>query len=270
MSQPTAEHRPIQELWRARHFIKSAIGNEFATRFARSRLGGLWMVLHPLAQIIIYAFILSTVMSARLPGINGTYSYAIYLTAGILGWSLFAEVISRSLGVFIDNGNLLKKMAFPRLALPVVLAGGSLINNLILLGVGLIVFALLGHYPGWVAAWLPLLTLLTLCMALALGICLGIVNVFLRDVGQIVPIILQFGFWLTPIVYVIGMIPERFRFILYFNPMTGVVQAYQSILVFGKAPDFQPLAYPLLFTLIMAALAARLYSQASEDMVDAL
>lgn len=270
MSRPTAERRPIQELWRARHFIKSAIGNEFATRFARSRLGGLWMVLHPLAQIIIYAFILSTVMAARLPGISGTYSYAIYLTAGILGWSLFTEVVSRSLGVFIDNGNLLKKMAFPRLALPVVLAGGSLINNLILLGVGLIVFALLGHYPGWVVVWLPLLILLTLCMALALGICLGIVNVFLRDVGQIVPIILQFGFWLTPIVYVIGMIPERFRFILYFNPMTGVVQAYQSILVFGKTPDFQLLAYPLLFTLIMAALAARLYSQASEDMVDAL
>lgn len=228
------------------------------------------MVLYPLAQIIIYAFILSTVMAARLPGISGTYSYAIYLTAGILGWSLFTEVVSRSLSVFIDNGNLLKKMAFPRLALPVILAGSSLLNNLILLGVGLVVFTLLGHWPGWAVVWLPLLIVLTLCMALALGICLGVVNVFLRDVGQIVPIILQFGFWLTPIVYVISMIPERFRFILYFNPMTGIVQAYQNVLVFGKAPDFQLLIYPALFTLVMAVLATRIYRQAAEEMVDAL
>lgn len=260
----------LRELWRTRHFIKSAIKNEFATRFARSRLGGLWMIIYPLAQIVIYAFILSAVMAARLPGVTGTYSYAIYLTAGILGWSLFTEVLSRSLGVFIENGNLLKKMAFPRLALPAILAGSSLINNILLLLVSLVVFTLLGHWPGVNILWLPLLTLLTLTLALGLGLSLGIINVFLRDVGQIVPILLQFGFWLTPIVYVLQMIPEKFRFIIYLNPMTGIIQAYQSVMVFGRMPDLMLLIYPIVFTLVMAAIATQLYRRAGDEMVDAL
>lgn len=260
----------LRELWRTRHFIKSAIKNEFATRFARSRLGGLWMIIYPLAQIVIYAFILSAVMAARLPGIAGTYSYAIYLTAGILGWSLFTEVVTRSLGVFIDNGNLLKKMAFPRLALPVILAGSSLINNVLLLLVSIVVFTLLGHWPGISIVWIPALTLLTLCLSLSVGMSLGIINVFLRDVGQIVPILLQFGFWLTPIVYVLEMIPERFRFILYLNPMTGIIQAYQSVMVFGRTPDLTLLIYPVVLTLVMFAIAAQLYRRAGDEMVDAL
>jgi lipopolysaccharide transport system permease protein len=260
----------LNELWLTRHFIKSSIKNEFATRYARSRMGGLWMIAYPLAQIVIYAFILSAVMSARLPGIPGTYSYAIYLTAGILGWSLFTEVVSRSLSIFIDNGNLLKKMAFPRLALPVILAGSSLINNLLLLVVSLVVFALLSHIPGASILWLPLLTLLTLILALGLGVSLGILNVFLRDIGQVIPIILQFGFWLTPIAYVPQMIPEKVRFIIFLNPMTGIVEAYQSILVFGNPPDFMLLIYPALFALFMTGLAAQLLRRAGDEMVDAL
>ena len=99
---------------------------------------------------------------------------------------------------------------------------------------------------------------------------LGIINVFLRDVGQIVPILLQFGFWLTPIVYVLEMIPERFRFILYLNPMTGIIQAYQSVMVFGRTPDLTLLIYPVVLTLVMFAIAAQLYRRAGDEMVDAL
>lgn len=260
----------LHELWRTRSFIKSAIVNEFATRFARSRIGGLWMILYPLVQILIYAFILSAVMAARLPGIAGTYSYAIYLTAGILGWSLFTEVVSRGLGVFIDNGNLLKKMAFPRLALPAILAGSCLINNLLLLLVSLIVFTFLGHWPGVSILWLPFLTMLTLVLALAVGISLGIINVFLRDVGQIVPILLQLGFWLTPIVYVVEMIPEKFRFIIYLSPMTGIIKAYQSVMVFGETPDLKLLVYPFVFMLVMVGIATVLFRRAGDEMVDAL
>ena len=101
----------IHELWQARHFIKKSIRNEFVSRVVRSRLGLLWIVLYPLAQVVIYAFVLSVVMAAKLPGLNNAYAYPIYLTAGILAWTLFAEVVSRCLNVFIENGNLLKKMA---------------------------------------------------------------------------------------------------------------------------------------------------------------
>ena len=107
------------------------------------------MIIHPLAQAAIFALVLAEVMAAKLPGMaNNKFAYAIYLLSGMLAWSLFSEIVSRCLTVFIDNGNLLKKMLFPRINLPLIIAGSALINNLLLLLAILVVFALLGHVPG--------------------------------------------------------------------------------------------------------------------------
>ena len=99
--------------WR-RYFIFSSIKNELRLRFIHSRLGGLWLILNPLAQVLIFAFVLSAVLSSKLPGIDNRYGYSIFLMAGILGWSLFLESVNRCLTLFIDNGNILKKLVFPR------------------------------------------------------------------------------------------------------------------------------------------------------------
>lgn len=263
-------NKSIRELWHARHFIKNSIRNEFVTRVVRSRLGLLWIVLFPLAQVVIYAFVLSVVMAAKLPGLNNAYAYPIYLTAGILAWTLFAEIVSRCLNVFIENGNLLKKMVFPRLALPMIVCGSALLNNLVLLGSVLLIFALLGHIPDIQLLWLPILTLLLLGLALGLGLTLGLLNVFFRDIGQIVTIVLQFSFWLTPVVYNIDMISENYRSYLHINPMTGIVQAYQSVLVYGRSPDFGQLIYPAIFAALVLFLAAFLYRRAIDEVVDVL
>lgn len=260
----------LSELWQARHFIKNSIRNEFVTRVVRSRLGLIWIVLYPLAQVVIYAFVLSIVMAAKLPGLTNTYAYPIYLTAGILAWTLFSEILSRCLNVFIENGNLLKKMVFPRLALPAIVCGSALLNNLVLLASVLLIFSLLGHLPNIQLLWLPLLTLLLMGLALGLGLTLGLLNVFFRDVGQIVGIVLQFSFWLTPIVYNIDMIGEQYRRFLHINPMTGIVQAYQSVLVYERAPDFSLLVYPIICALVTLLLAVFLYRRAIDEVVDVL
>jgi lipopolysaccharide transport system permease protein len=103
----------LAAIWGYRHFIVSSIKNDLRSRFARSKLGALWMVLQPLAQVAIYALVLSRIMAAKLPGIDNRYAYVIYLMAGMIAWSLFAEVVTRSLTIFVDSGNLMKKMAFP-------------------------------------------------------------------------------------------------------------------------------------------------------------
>jgi lipopolysaccharide transport system permease protein len=143
--------------WRYRFFITTSIKTELHSKFIRSRLGGLWMILNPLAQVLIFAFVLSAVLSAKLPGINNRYAYAIYLMAGILGWSLFAEILNRCLTMFIENGNILKKLAFPKLALPLIVIGSALINNLLLFIAILVIFGILGHPPGIALIWLPVL-----------------------------------------------------------------------------------------------------------------
>jgi len=262
--------RQLRAIWAFRFFIVSSIKTEFRSRFARSSIGGVWMVLHPLAQVAIYALVLSAVLAAKLPGIDNQYAYAIYLMAGTLGWSLFTEVFSKSLTIFIDNGNLIKKMAFPKIALPLIVTGSALVNNILLLVAILVVFGILGHMPTVNLLWLPLLMLVTLALGLGLGLMLGIINVFMRDIGQIIPIVLQFWFWLTPIVYVADMLPESYREFFYYNPMMGIIVNFQNILVYDKGVDMTALAYPLILATISMGLAMFMYFRANEEMADAL
>ncbi len=257
-------------LWAYRYFIFSSIKTELRTRFARSKLGALWVVLHPLALVLIYALILSHIMAAKLPGVASQYAYPIYILSGMAGWSLFSELLGRSLTVFIENANLLKKMSFPKLTLPLITLGSSLINFLMLLFMIFVVFGFLGHLPHHALQWLPLLVVLTAALALGIGLFFGVLNVFMRDVGQVLTIILQFWFWLTPIVYMSSIIPPEYHRLLMLNPMTGVIMGYQNVLLYDKAPDLSILLYPSAFALLFLVLSLVIFKKASEEMADVL
>lgn len=260
----------LRSLWGYRGFVFSSVRNEFAARFARSRLGGLWMIIHPLAQVAIYALILSNVLAAKLPGIDNKYAYALYMMAGILAWSLFAEIISRCLTLFIEQGNLMKKMRFPRITLPAIVVGSSLLNNLLLLAAVLVVFALLGQTPSLWMFWLAPLTLAVVALAVGIGLILGVLNVFVRDIGQVVPIVLQVWFWFTPIVYPIRIVPEELRGLLEVNPMYPIVSAYHDILVYGRVPDLQQVSIITAVALGLMLLGLFIFRRAAPEMVDAL
>jgi lipopolysaccharide transport system permease protein len=256
--------------WRYRYFILSSIKTEFRARFVRSRLGALWMILHPLAQVLIFAFVLSAVLSTKLPGIESRYGYAIYLMAGILAWSLFAEIINRSLTLFIDNGNLLKKIVFPRMALPLIVTGSAVVNNALLLLSIFLIFGALGHPPEVALVWLPIVMLVNIGLALGCGLALGVLNVFVRDIGQAIPVAMQFLFWFTPIVYMPHIIPEPYREWLVLNPLVPVIGAYQDILVYGRAPNWFGLAIIGVLAGASLAFALLLFRKASPEMVDVL
>ena len=254
--------------WRYRHFILSSIRAELFNRFVRSKLGGLWVVIHPLTQVLIYALILSNVLSAKMPGIDNRFAYAIYLCAGTLGWGLFLELVNRGLSLFIDNSNLIRKMAFPRITLPLIMLGSALINNVLLLLTMLAVFAALGHMPGMALLWLPFLTLVSLSLGLGIGLILGVLNVFVRDIGQVMTIVLQILFWFTPIVYPITIIPETLRGWLQFNPVYPIVSGYQAVLVYNRAPALSGLVVVFILSLAILAFALLLFRKAGPDLLD--
>ncbi len=256
--------------WRYRFFIFSSIQTELRSRFVRSRLGGLWMILNPLAQVLIFAFVLSAVLAAKLPGINNQYAYAIYLMAGTLGWSLFADIINRCLMLFIANGNLLKKLAFPKITLPLIVTGSAMVNNLLLLLAILVIFGLLGHMPSYALLWLPVVMLINIAFALGLGLILGVLNVFMRDIEQIVPVVLQFLFWFTPIVYMANILPARYQAWLLLNPMIPIITAYQNILLYNAPPAWERLGWIALASVALLAFALLLFRKASPEMADVL
>lgn len=260
----------FQALWQYRHFVISSVRNELITRFARSTLGGLWIILNPLAQVAIYALILSNVLSAKMEGIDNKYSFAIYLTAGILAWNLFSEIITRCLNLFVANGNLMKKMLFPKVILPATVVGTTLLDNIMLFIAILGIFVVLGHVPSVYILWLPFLTLSTVALGVGIGLILGVLNVFIRDIAQIVPIFLQIAFWFTPIVYPLSIIPESYRHLLAFNPMYPIVKGYQDVLVYGTPPQLTQIALIIVVSALLLTLGFFLFQRASEEMADAL
>lgn len=264
----------MKELFRAvfnyRLFILSSIKNDLRVRFIQSKLGTLWIVIHPLMQVLIFALILSEVLSAKLPGIDNKYAYALYLMAGTLCWALFSETVSKCLTLFIDNGNLMKKMAFPRICLPLIAAGTMLVNNLLLLAAVFAVFAVLGHFPGPQALWLPVLLVVTMMLAMGIGLLLGTMNVFMRDIGQIVPVVLQALFWLTPVVYRLDILPKSLQHWFKYNPLYPLVSSYQNILVFDSQPMWEELAMLAGASVLILFFALVVFRRASPEMVDAL
>ena len=166
--------------------------------------------------------------------------------------------------------NLMKKVMFPKVVLPTIVAGTSLLDNFMLFLSILVIFALLGHMPTIQMLWLPVLTLATLALGISFGLILGVLNVFIRDISHVVPIFLQIGFWLTPIVYPLSIIPESYRHLLYFNPMYPIVKGYQDILVYGTAPELTQISIILGISVILLGFGFFLFRRASEEMADVL
>ncbi len=260
----------LSSIWHYRHFIVSSILGELKGRFARSRLGLLWSVLHPLAQAAIFALVLSEVLGARLPGTDNAGAYPIYLISGLAAWTLFGEIVNRSLTVFIEYAGTLKKIAFPRICLPVIVWGGAMLNHLLLLAAATFIFALMGHLPS--ASWLalPIGIVLISMFAFGLGMLLGIFNVFMRDIGQVMTVVIQLWFWLTPIVYTMEVVPANLRWLVELNPMAPLVRVYQQALLYHQPPDLVSLIYPAVLAVALFAASFVVFRRASSELVDAL
>jgi lipopolysaccharide transport system permease protein len=257
-------------IWTYRHFILSSIRAEFRARFGRSVLGGLWMIINPLAQAAIYAIILSDVMSAKLPGINDKLAYSVYLLGGMLGWSLFVEVLSRCTSIFIDNASILKKVRFPKICLPVITSGVALVNCALLFVATILVMGICGRFPGIQVFWVLPLAIVTLVFGLGIGLILGTINVFVRDIGQVVPVVLQLMFWFTPIVYSPEVLPKSMRSLIYLNPMSSIARGFQDALLFNIMPPWGDILIVAAVSCVVLCFALILFRRASGEMVDVL
>ncbi len=260
----------LRALWAYRGFILGSVQREFQARYRNSLLGIFWLVANPLATISVYTLVFSQLMRPRLAGVEGSFAYSIYLCAGVLTWGFFTEVVNRTQTVFIDNGNLLKKLSFPRLCLPAIVVLSALLSFAILMALFLVFLGMLGKFPGWVVlAALPVIVIQTL-FSLGLGVTLGVFNVFFRDVGQMFGIVLGFWYWLTPIVYTLDVLPAGLAKWMVLNPMAPVVAAYQQIFVAGSVPQWNTLLPVALLAVLFCVLGLGLFRQHAGDMVDEL
>lgn len=253
-----------------RGFILGSVKREFQLKYRNSILGAAWTVLNPLAMIIVYTVIFAEVMHNRMAGSTSTFSYSIYLCSGVLTWGLFAEITARAQTVFLEHAGLIKKITFPRICLPIIVVLNACLNFSIIFALFTAFLVVSGNFPGIVfAAVLPLL-LLQVLFSIGLGIILGVLNVFFRDVGQFFTIFLQFWFWFTPVVYPVAALPEGVRGWLRFNPMAPLIIAYQDVIVKQAWPQWGSLLPLALMAMLLCVLGMQLFRKRAGEMVDEL
>ena len=260
----------LRECWQFRDFILASVKRDFAARYLGTQLGLFWAIAQPLAMIFIYTLVFSTLMRPSLPEHASRFAYTIYLCAGIVHWQLFSEVLNRSIGIFVHNAGLLKKVSLPKLALPVVVVLSGLSNFSVVFAVFSAFLLATGSFP-WssILAILPVVALLT-ALALGLGVLLGTVNVFYRDVEPSVAILLQLWFWLTPIVYISRVLPDYFAAALAWNPLVPIIDFAHAILLEDRVPAWSTLVYPAEVAVVLLALGVVAFRRLGSDIVDEL
>ena len=262
----------LKRLWQYRGFIWGSVKRDFKTRFYHSLLGRLWTILDPLSMVIIYTVIFAKVMQTKLPDTSGSWSYSIYICAGLLTWGFFAKVVLRCRDLFIDNANLITKTNVPIASYAVILLLTESINFLIIFTLFIIFLLLTGHLivSYQMLALLPLL-ILQMAFALSLGILVGSLNVFYRDIGKCTEVGINYWFWLTPIIYPYTILPDIiYHLIFTFNPMANIIRAYQELFLYGVMPDWIIYLPQLMLVTFLSGLSYYMFSKMLPSLVDEL
>jgi len=178
--------------------------------------------------------------------------------------------LTRMQTIFIEHSELIKKVSFPRTSLPLFVLMSSSINYLIMMGLYLIFLILVGHFVGWpILAMIPLIVLQQ-CFAIGLGTLLATLNVFFRDIGHIMGVVLQFWFWLTPIVYPRDILPEGLVWIHNLNPMSWLMKSYQDLFLLGEWPKWTEGLLLIILAIVMLFLGYFAFRRLNKEMVDEL
>lgn len=203
----------------------------FQSRFIGTGAGAVWSVLHPLATVLVFWLVFSLGFKAQGPN---SVPFVIYFMTAYLPWLFVSEALSTSVVTVVANRHLVKKMVFPTETLPMVEILASTFAHLILVGFTILLLFIHGITPGWWSLQIVYAYFCAAVLSLGLGWLLAAVNVFHRDVGQSLTTVLNFWFWMTPIVWSVDMVPERWQMLLNLNPMLHVAESYRVALLYNR------------------------------------
>jgi lipopolysaccharide transport system permease protein len=217
----------LRELWEYRDLLYFLVWRDIKVRYKQTVLGATWAVLQPLLTMAVFSLFFGKLSSIPSDGVP----YPLFSLAALVPWSFFAYGVTQSANSLVGSQNLIKKVYFPRLAIPL----GTVLSGLVDLGLGLLVLLGMmlayGVVPGWNALWVLPLLLLVLATSLGVGFWLSALNVQYRDVRFILPFLVQFWLFATPIAYPSSLLTEPWRTLYALNPLVGVVEGFRWALL---------------------------------------
>jgi homopolymeric O-antigen transport system permease protein len=231
----------LRELWAYRELLWVLTMRDVKVRYKQTVLGFAWAILQPVMMMVVFSIFFGQL--AQMP--SDGYPYPIFVYAALLPWTFFQTAISNSAASVVGSSNLVSKVYFPRLIIPLSSVGSALVDFLVASGVLLLLMIYYGI--GWSINLLaaPLLILGVIFVALGVGTFLAALNVAYRDFRYVIPFLVQFWMFATPVVYPASLVPERWQWVLYLNPMAGVIEGFRSVIL-GKPFNLTVLAISML------------------------
>lgn len=236
-------------VWRFRELLVNLIVRDLKVLYRQAALGALWAVLQPVLTVAIFTVVFGRFV--RVPS-DGS-PYPVFAFAAVLPWTYFAESVRRSGMGLVQDAELVRKVYFPRLVMPVASVIAPLVDFLIAFLVLLVVMVLYGVMPTWRMIVIPPLLLVTAGLALAIGLWLGPLNVRFRDVKHTLPFILQIWMYASPVIYPLSVIPEQYRWLYSLNPMVGVIEGFRWALLGRGEADLAALTIGACVILLLLA-----------------
>ncbi|MBR1653891.1 MAG: ABC transporter permease [Clostridia bacterium] len=221
----------FKEIYEYRELLKTSVKKEIRGRYKNSFLGVIWSFLNPLLQIMVYAIVFPLILR------NTQENYVIFLCCGLIPWTFFATGINRSAFTIIENGNIVKKVFFPREILPISVITSEAVNFMIstIIILAFVIFGGLGITKYIV--FYPLILIVQYFLVLGISFIISSITVYLRDIQHFIGVLIQLLFYAAPVVYSPDVIPDNFKWILKLNPMTYIINAYRDVFYNQVKPD---------------------------------
>ena len=255
----------LRDLWLHRDLFFFLVWRDVKVRYKQTVLGAAWAIIQPLLTMVVFTLFFGRLAKVPSDGIP----YPIFAYAGLLPWTFFSNAITASSNSLVGNASLITKVYFPRMVIPAAAVGAGLVDLAI---AALILVAMMAYYGfglGWSALMLIPLVLLTALLALGVGMWMSGLNVKYRDVRYALPFCVQLWMYATPIIYPISFIPERWRWILVLNPLTGIIDGFRSAL-FGQAFRLSEFVVLTILTLLFLVYAAYSFKRMERDFADVI
>lgn len=252
-----------RELWSYRELLWVLTARDVKVRYKQTVLGAGWAIIRPLTAMLIFSVVFGQL--AKMP--SDGYPYPVFVYAGLLPWTFFAGALSASGQSLLGSSNLISKVYFPRLIIPLASVGAGIVD--LLVSTGILLLMMLWYGVGWSANLLaaPFLMLGLVFAALAIGTLLSALTVSYRDFTHITPFLVQIWLYITPVVFPVSLVPSQWRWLLHLNPMTGLVEGFRSAFL-GKPFDLLGLSISLGTALAVCAVAIFYFERVERRFAD--
>ena len=254
----------MRNLYSYRELLKSNVKKEIRGKYKGSFLGILWSFLNPLLQVAVYAIVFPYIMRIETP------NYLQYLIVGIIPWTFFITVINQGMIAVRMNAGIIKKVYFPREILPISVAISGLVNFFISCLIILIFCIFGGLGISWHLILLPVIALIQFVFTLGLVLALSAINIFIKDTEYIVQFILNMLFYATPILYPASLFPDKIRWVLYLNPLTGIIDAYRDIFMYHQMSNMISTLYLIVIAIVFFFIGLAIFRKLEKGFAEEL